>query len=132
MLFTGAFATGCLVLWLVMTLYGYNWRSLNYHSLIQEAMYLPGISEFALNYRNALLLVPMPFIVHSIFSMFRKPLTSKRTGFYVGIMAFVFMILVLLVSAAILLPMVPFQPALLLDDKLDKSTNAQGMPGEKR
>jgi len=103
LLFTAAYSAGCLALWMVLALY----RGI-YVSLFHDVDKVP-LSEVIIQYRLVIFLMPIPFILYSVVSLFRKPLTSEGIVFYVGIMAFVFMTLLLLVTAAVLLPMVPYQ-----------------------
>ena len=103
LVFTGAFSLGCVTLWMVLALYGGIFGSLFHH--VNQVLF----TEVLIKCRLAILLVPFPFILYCVFVMFRKPLIPEGVMFYVGILAIVFMTLVLLVSAAVLLPMVPYQ-----------------------
>jgi len=103
LLFTGAFSLGCVILWMALALFGGIYSSL-FHQVNQVLL-----TEVLVKWRLAILLAPFPFISYCVIPKFRKPLTPEGTLFYAGILGVVFMGLVLLVSAAVLLPMVPYQ-----------------------
>jgi hypothetical protein len=103
-LFTGAFSIGCFALWVVVSIYGVYLRSQG-HSVSE----LPNLTSLVLKWQLAIALVPLPFILYCAWSVFRKTVTSEGIALYVGILAFIFMVLFLVVSAAVVLPMVPFQ-----------------------
>ncbi|MGA9040245.1 MAG: hypothetical protein WB421_06900, partial [Terriglobales bacterium] len=77
LLFTGAFSAGCFALWMVLEFYGGIYRSLFYPIQHHDVEHLPPFSELIINCRLAILLMPLPFILYCVFSVFRKPLTSE-------------------------------------------------------
>jgi hypothetical protein len=91
LLFTGAFSLGCVILWMLLALYGGIYGSLFHH--VNHVL----LTEVLVKWRHAILLVPIPFISYCVASAFRKPLTAEGILFYAGILAFVFLSLVLLV-----------------------------------
>jgi len=108
LIFTFAFSVGCFALWMVLSLYLGIYHSLFHSTHFPYMSQLPELTQLLLDNRLAFLLMPIPF---TLYSVFRKPLTFEGIVFYFGLLAFLFMILLLLVLAAVLLPMVPYSDA---------------------
>ena len=102
-IFTTAFLLGCVVLWMILSLYESAYQSIFHHP--NQVPY----TAVLIKCRLAILLMPLPFILYCILFTFRKSLSPEGVAFYFGILGVVFMILLLLVAAAVLLPMVAYQ-----------------------
>ena len=108
LLFTGAFSLGCVALWMVLALYGGIYGSLFHH--VNQVLFTKVLIEC----RVAILFLPIPSLLYCAFAMFRKPLSPEGVMLHGAILAIVFMTLFLLVSAAVLLPMVPYSDNLAI------------------
>ena len=100
-LFTAAFVTGCFGLWFLLAIsqgiYSYHFHG---HSL-------PACTKLVLENRTILLVIPVPFVLLSAYAL-RKPINSEVIALIVGILAFVFIMLIFGVAASALFPFVPY------------------------
>jgi len=100
-LFTAAFVIGCVGPWLLSALsegiYAYHFRG---HDL-------PGYTKFVLENRTMFLVIPVPFVALCLYAL-RRSLNTEAITLFVGILAFVFMILLFGVAAVALLPCIPY------------------------
>jgi len=100
-LFTAAFVTGCVGLWLLLALseglYAYHFRGSE----------LPFFTELVLKKRALFLVIPVPFVLLCGYAL-RRPVSTETNMLFAGILAFVFAVLFFGVAASALIPCIPF------------------------
>jgi hypothetical protein len=99
-LFTLAFTVGCFGQWLMLVLF----QSI-YPLRLEDS--LPGFTIFLVGNKMLFLIIPIPFLLFSLFLVLKKTPTTEINLLYCGILAVVFSLLFFLVVAAVWLPWVP-------------------------
>jgi len=95
-----AFTIGCYALWLIIALF-----QSTFPLRLQSS--LPSLTRLFVEHKMFLLIIPIPFLIFSMFLVLKNKTTTEINLFYLGILAVIFSLLFVLAISAVGFPWIP-------------------------